>query len=544
MRSFLILPLVLPLPLVFPLAALAEDFSVSGAIGGVTVYPDGASITRAIPYSVPAGSHRLIVAEIPEIAAGLQARLTGAGEVTLGALSYRSDLVPPRTTEDSAALAAAKAEVERLETVVRGREDAVETIRLETRAAQARIAFLTGLGQADGIGASGIEALRALSQMVGEEVLSAAQAAQAAEQRVAAAERDMTEDREALEDARQALAALETEREDRTYLTVALEAGAPSEGVLELTYTTAQAGWQPAYGFHLTTGETPALEVERAAYVRQDTGENWDGVTLVLSTSRPSGQSAPGYLTPERLWAQDPEQVARAAPAGSMKMLDAAPAPVMAEMAAAGSYDGLTMQYSYPQPVDIASGADNLRLALDRLDMTPEVYAGAVPRLDATAYLMARVTNTSGEILAPTDRADFYVDGAFVGQNWLDLVPAGDEVELGVGPIDGLRLERLIEGRSEGGRGFVSRANGRDEAVTITLRNLTPRDWTVELTDRVPYSEQDDVKVTWEAQPVPARQDMDGRRGLLGWDIDLPAGESAEVTLQSNVSWPKEKVLR
>lgn len=80
--------------------------------------------------------------------------------------------------------------------------------------------------------------------------------------------------------------------------------------------------------------------------------------------------------------------------------------------------------------------------------------------------------------------------------------------------------------------------------MTVTLTNQTPRDWSVELTDRVPYSEQDDVTVTWQATPAPVRQDMDGRRGLLGWDIDLPAGETAQVTLESTVSWPQDKVLR
>jgi uncharacterized protein (TIGR02231 family) len=78
---------------------------------------------------------------------------------------------------------------------------------------------------------------------------------------------------------------------------IELTADKAATGQLTLGYRTQSAGWSPAYDISLTLGETtaePKLELVRRAELHQDTGEDWSGVALALSTTRPAeGTQAP-----------------------------------------------------------------------------------------------------------------------------------------------------------------------------------------------------------------------------------------------------------
>ncbi|MBC7178976.1 MAG: DUF4139 domain-containing protein, partial [Roseovarius sp.] len=187
---------------------------------------------------------------------------------------------------------------------------------------------------------------------------------------------------------------------------------------------------------------------------------------------------------------------------------------------------------------------DNVRLMLASLETEAEVVAQAVPMLDQTAYRMARLTNDTGEILLPTSEARFYLDGRYVGQRWMNLIADGDKADISFGPIEGLRLTRLVRDRNEGDRGILTKSNEQTEAVEITVENLTGEAWPLRLIDRVPVSEQEDLEITWSADPMPAERDIDGERGILVWTFDLPAGETQSITLKTRMTWPDGKVLQ
>ncbi|VDB88402.1 unnamed protein product [Peniophora sp. CBMAI 1063] len=89
-------------------------------------------------------------------------------------------------------------------------------------------------------------------------------------------------------------------------VTVVIMAKAQTEAVLKLTYVVRQARWKPSYELHAHSDEDgmPASSVtlHYRATVMHTTGESWRGVTLTLSTARPSlaDESIP-ELKPSRL---------------------------------------------------------------------------------------------------------------------------------------------------------------------------------------------------------------------------------------------------
>ncbi|MBL3570093.1 hypothetical protein BV509_20200 [Rhodovulum sulfidophilum] len=544
MRAFALCLILTPLPV------WADDLLIPSRVSAVTLFPDGAAVTRSAAFDLPAGAHRLILADLPATTPLGSVRVAVEG-ASLGSVSARRDFVLPRGAGKSPEIEAAEAEVERRRQALEAAEADISRTRAEAQGAEARAAFLGRLGQ--GEAAMTVEDLRALARMIGTETEGALADAIAARGRADAAERGLTPLRAALAEAEQALAALVPEDAARAMLAIAVTGpeGAPVQGEVTVSYTVEAARWRPVYDLRLDRAAR-VLTVERGALVAQETGETWSQVALSLSTARPGGQTAPRDLWPLLRRISDPvaafepsdlavrSRAVLAAP--QMAEMDAAPAGA-APVIAVAELDGLAVSYDYPAAVDIATGADNLRLSLGDLAMPVELVAEAVPEFDDSAYLVASLVNETGEILLPSSEAMAYLDGRFVGQQAIGLIPAGAEADLPFGPIDGLRLTRTVLDRNEGDRGVLKRSNEQSEAVRIEVENLTGESWPVRLLDRVPYSEQEDLKIVWQADPAPTGTDVEGRRGLLDWRFDLAPGATREVALSHRLTWPEGKVL-
>ncbi len=534
-----------------PAALFAEDIALTSDVSAVTLYPGGATITRDVPFTASAGAHQLILTDLPS-STPLESVRVQVGGAVMGSLTTRSEFVPPRTAKASADIEAAKAKVESGEADLRAAFGQVQAIRLEVEAAQARVRFLSELGDSDTITELGVDALRDLAGMIGEETLNALRAAHDADLRADEAERNLKDLKEALEHARQTLAALVPEVENRAMLAIAINAATKTEGRVEITYNINDAGWLPVYDLKLDR-EASALTIERGAFVGQSTGENWSNVALTLSTVRPSEQSAPGEVWPwlRRIYDPKPQMTKSLvrSEADSGAYGEALAEPVMedafiAPQQASADFDGLAVTYTYPGTVSVASNADHVRLALGSLTTDVDLRARAVPLADSTAFLMASFTNDMDELILPTSEAMLYLDGRFIGKSYLDLIASGAEAELSFGPIDGIRLTRTVLDRNEGDRGIISRSNEMTEQVRIDVQNLTGESWPIELRDRVPYSEQEDLEITWSATPMPTAEDVDDKRGVLAWSFDLPAGESRRIELSHGIEWPDGMALQ
>jgi uncharacterized protein (TIGR02231 family) len=382
--------------------------------------------------------------------------------------------------------------------------------------------------------------------MIGTETLTAREAALAARADLWPAQKAVTEAQETLAKARGAYDALPGRDTDYTALSVAVRADAPGAATVEITHYISEASWRPTYDLMLTRQGGNSLTVGRSVLVTQYSGEDWAGVTLTLSSARPADQAAPSTLWPEfRQIVPDvlpdplPEADARMN-VGALAYVEAAAAPITTATAA---LEGDTVVYNYPTPVSVATGAEDLRLALDELTFTPEVEARAVPRLDRTAFVMATFTNGSDEPLLPGD-ALLFREGVLVGTTYLEVIAPGVETEVAFGALEAIQIKRDMPTRSEGETGIVTITNEREELAVLEVENLGDEVWPVRLMDLVPYSEQEELEITMTADPTPTEKNVDGQRGILAWDFDLGPGEKKAVRLKHVMSWPEEMILQ
>ncbi len=534
----------------------AETIEATGTIARVTLYPSGASVVRTVEFTAPAGRHDLVIPGLPAETPAQALRVTGPDGITIGAVSLAVGRLPAVGDQTPAPVRAAEDEVKRLEAALREKTTAVAAIRLKAEAANQQVAFLQGIAQTkagDSLSAATLDDLRAITTLVGEQVLAARTTALAAEQQAITAELALEPDQKALENARQALVALTDKDLNSATLSLTVQTTTDGPTRIEVTTVTGGAGWQPVYDLRLTRGDAPSLLIERGVLVGQSSGEDWRGVDLTLSTARPSEQSNPSevYSYPSSIVSE--EELARLRAQNDDSMAGGMGEPVMEpEVVAEASgrfadfnieMQGTTFTYHFADPVDLRNGVDSLRLSMGPVTLVPKIVAEAVPSRDETAFLVADVENTGTETLLPGG-ALLYLDGALVGETELDLIPVNGKSKIGFGAIDGLRLTRTVPDRTEGDQGILTKSNRRDETAILKIENLTAENWPMRVIDTVPYSQQDDLVVTYTADPPVTTADAEGKRGVLTWQFDLAGGQSQEITLQHSLEWPEGFILQ
>lgn len=531
-----------------PAALHADVFSIASAPQEVIVHPDAARVSRTARIELPAGRHELRLSNLPF---ALIPELTdiSLGGAVLEARVFRDAPTPTaELLEGSPDAQSAKAALDAALEALAVHEDRVAEVRARAEAAEAQIKFLEGL-KVEKL-ALDVEGLRVLGQTIAADGTAARTAIVAARTEV----RQLEAARKALDDAvllaRRAYERIANPVERPQELS--LMVNVPSEGAvtLDMEYWVPAVGWSPVYRMNLDS-ENSTLNVERDVAIEQFTGEPWVGVNLTVTTIPASGQSIPSELFPWLIRSFKAGVASKriAAPSarssadlGAMMEMEAvqtetaAPAPPVARFSGAG------VVYTFDAPVTVREDEAAL-VALAPLDFDVDVAARAVPRRDDTAFRMISFTNETGErILAGT--AAGFVDGQAIGQIRLETIENGAEVESGFGPIHGLQLKRAVLDKQEGDRGIIARENAQREEVRITVENLTNKSWNVTLLDQVPYSEQEDLEIAWNAAPRPAREDVEDQRGLLEWDLELAGGATTEIRLETDIRWPSGQVIQ
>ncbi|SEF24541.1 DUF4139 domain-containing protein [Variovorax sp. NFACC27] len=336
-----------------------------------------------------------------------------------------------------------------------------------------------------------------------------------------------------------------------TAVTVTLAAGADAD--VKLSYQVNGPGWTPTYRALLDT-TTRKVRIERQALVAQATGEDWRGVKLVLSTGQPRRETTGRLPTAWRIGIEPPPRPAAemaypAAPAAAM-----APSPIMAsksmdsrERRAEPLFDvsvfdnSFATEFSVPQAIDVPSNGQRVTMALGQHEDTAKLAARTSPRVDASAFLVAELDQPAG--VWPAGPMQLYRDGAFVGSGRWNA-PSDARLTLSFGRDELVRVQAEPERDNQGTGGFAgSRAERKvQRAYVVENRHRTPV--TVQVLEAAPVSVDEKVRVASEFSPQPAELAWNKQPGLAMWQLDLAAGQTARVTADYTIGYPKDARLQ
>jgi uncharacterized protein (TIGR02231 family) len=523
-------------------ATSAAEFGVTSTIEAVTVYPDGATVTRVIKTSLPAGDSTLLARDFPPALDPSSLRVEGEGgaRLMIGAIDAR----PPRP-EPPATLPELERRIEALRDERGALDDKIAAATARRKFAQ-RFADSAPAGLGDKGEARPLAEWRAAFAAVAEEVALADAVIREAGLRQREIDR--------------VLARLEAERNAnpprKMDVRIDLAADAATSATLRITYAVRGARWVPLYDARLNTGardQEPALELVRRAEVMQQTGEDWNDVALSVSTVMTAkGGNAPDlrplivrYPEPPVPLGTAPAPRSLPAPEVSMRgAADFARAPVAAvEQEATFNAGGFQVVFQVPGRVSIAANEGAKSFRIGSATIAPKLVVRAVPLLDLTGYLEASFKQTEDAPLL-RGRVALYRDGTYVGRAQMQLAPKDETVRLGFGADEKINIRRAIVRKIEGSSGIISSAKNDEREFKITVRNGHSTPVAVTIEDQVPVSEIADVQVELlPATTPPSERDVRDRRGVLVWNFDAAPGEVREVKLAWRVRWPADKSI-
>lgn len=333
------------------------------------------------------------------------------------------------------------------------------------------------------------------------------------------------------------------------YVTMDVTASRDGDAELSLDFLIPSAAtWSPSYAAYLSAdGAVVALDV--MASVQQQTGEDWSGVRLTVSSVNPVGMLALPTLA-ERSIALGPEpepQLAETEVTVMRRRVSMAPTSAASARPAA-EFDSVNVEpIARPRPtpiehraavvranllsarleiaalVSLRSGAAPRRVLAAHSELQCTIEHQAAPRHTNAVFLAAKVRNRNAFPLLAGNVA-LFVEREYVGTTMLPDVPVDEEVFVPFGVDPSVTVDRTLATRSAERRGAREHSS-----VRYDYRVSNHRDQAVDLVvfEQLPVSRSAGllVRTSTDTRAPSARREHDSP-GTLRWNVHLTPGAS------------------
>ena len=538
LRLFFVFSIFLAGSLAPPL--LADDISVAAPISAVTMYRgNGAIVTRTASFTLPAGDHTVLIKGLTKDLNGdygVRARFTN-GNALVSQVRLEEKFSSEVVAEAQKALIAQIQTLEAQNAADRATLDALKMQLefIEKLSASAGSEAMAGNADPDILFAAlqkSLEFVRTNSGSIVAErttVTAAVKARDAEIQALTSKLRQTGSQRKTLIDAN-----------------IAVSNSSTTPATLELTYMVRNTGWAVETEANLDSAAASA-SVRLFANVNQRTGEDWTNVSLRLSTTTPSTniknyRPRPVYMNLE---VPNPQ-------ADMSKMLNSVRegriTSDVEEVIVTGSRikvneTNFDAEFVLDQPISMPSDGSEQRFLVSTATANTVVVLRVTPRHNRTAYVYADA-ELDGFPYLTTPAVSLTRDGTYVGSGrWPDLQPR-TALKLPFGATDRVKIEAITLPSEDGGSGIFRKRVNQEERLQFRITNNNSVPVTMEVFDRIPNSQHEDLKVEQlSGSTNPTARDVDEQPGVIMWRKTLAPGEVWAINNLYKISYPEGKRL-
>lgn len=533
------LPVVLLLSVV---TAVAQKHTAR--IERVTVYTRGALVERSQAVQLGNGEQTITFTGMSPYLDSRSLQVRANGRLTVLGVSHRT------ARPDSAAHAARLRQAEAALTAVDRR---LQQVRDEQEVVEAQKELLkTNCSVGSRTVATPLAGIRELNTYYGQEMLSLKRKTQD----LATQLETLNEERTQKARVRDSLASARLQTV--TEVDVKVSTTQAGRATFNLCYYVDRASWYPSYDVR-SDGTQQPLQLSYKANIRQNSGEQWQGISVVLSSASPNrSNTAPQIGT---YWLDfEPEQRPmrargrsagnRAAAAAPVEMLQMRVAEDVAMAEEAEEEEESTVQavtqrqapfgYEFAIQAPLTLPADNsiVTTELARHEMPATYIYKGYPKHDGQAFLVADATGWQ-QLNLLQGQATVFFDNAYVGKSSLDPTVSSDTLRFSLGRDPGITLQRTKITDSSTRR-FLGSNQEQTMAWRITVRNLRQQPVSLMVYDQVPVARSSEIKVSVEQL---SNGSLDSDTGVVTWQLDLQPGEQRELLLEYKVKYPKNRRL-
>lgn len=200
--------------------------------------------------------------------------------------------------------------------------------------------------------------------------------------------------------------------------------------------------------------------------------------------------------------------------------------------------DQSNFEYIIEEAQNLPSNGKNTSLIIEEKQM-PAIYEyQCVPKLDKTAFLIARVSSWEDYQLISGD-INLYFEGTFLGKSYLDVNTTSDTLNLSLGRDPNVVIERKkVKDRSS----IQLLGNNRkiERSWEINIRNNKRNAVNLVIEDQYPLSNNSDVKVDLANS---GNAKVDENKGLLTWKLRLEPAETKKLEFSYQIKAPSSYSL-
>ncbi|MFK7921356.1 MAG: mucoidy inhibitor MuiA family protein, partial [Bacteroidia bacterium] len=425
--------------------------NISSKINRVTVYPNQAEIERSAEIELSAGSHELVFAHLTDKLSPQSVQVLASDNLWLFDIRTERQQL---TEQGHPKLKVFKEEEERLLQVHKNQ------VSRQTRLQQQKN-FVIGLGNRVTTATEqsheaewSPDNWQKLLQFYGNQL-------ERLDTDLLSLEKDLIDTQKKLDQVRRQIQDLGRNQARDFNVRLRVEVEKDSKIQLGLKYLVNDASWKPLYDLRVDSGEERLTCVYKAQ-VRQNTGEDWNGVNLALSTSQPSISGNPPELRPQFVRPK-PTVIADAAFGGAPKMVRSAAPKKMASRSMPMAEEAdmapqtpsakrkesvvesgvLSTSFSLEGVFDVPTDNQAHEVHIRSLELPTKFYYLCIPRLQSKVYLQAELTNESDYPLLP-GKASVFLDGQYVNQTPIPMVAQGETYRQGLGIDQRIKLEHKL----------------------------------------------------------------------------------------------------
>jgi uncharacterized protein (TIGR02231 family) len=317
-----------------------------------------------------------------------------------------------------------------------------------------------------------------------------------------------------------------------------------------ISYFSTNAGWVPSYDLRAIDVNNPVDLVYKAS-VYQSTGFDWDNIKLVLSSSNPNQSGTKPELYPWYVafyysyYNQNDKSGKRTAKAES-----AAPSSDY-EVSGAISQDAKTgadyttivenqinVEFNISIPYTINSDNKFNIIEVQKYKLTAQYEYFCAPKLDKTAFLLARITGWEQYNLLPGDMNLFF-EGTFVGKSYTNTYNTKDTLDISLGRDNNIVITRE-KIKDFTATKFIGTSKKETYGYEISVRNKKKQSINIIVEDQLPISNDKDIEIE---QLDISGANLDKDSGKLTWKLTIKPGETKKLRLAFSVKYPKDKTI-
>jgi hypothetical protein len=202
-------------------------------------------------------------------------------------------------------------------------------------------------------------------------------------------------------------------------------------------------------------------------------------------------------------------------------------------------YQPTTTIFEIENPYTVPSDGKMYTVDINNYELKALYEYYAIPKLDPSAYLTAKVSDWQELNLLPGE-ANLFFEGTYLGNSILDVTNAGDTLNISLGKDRAVVVKRTLM-KEYSSKKFLGSNKTDSRQYEILVRNNKQQPITIIVEDQFPVSTNKDIEVD-KLSYENGRLDEDTKK--VTWNLVVDPKKDNKIQLGYSVKYPKDKTIQ